>query len=78
MELFFNLAYYLGIDWKTFYNMPVSYTRWLMQRTADEIKEAQKAGSAAPSKGVQHHTPEVRSLAGNSRVHVPSRHRKPF
>ena len=63
----FLLGYYYGMDVQTYYNFPVRYKRWLIERINDEIKKATENKADIPSKGVQHNTPDVRALAGKAR-----------
>lgn len=76
LEPFFLLGYYFGMDYSVYYNLPVSYRRWLIERIDKEIRAAAKAneggGSQIPSKGAHHNTPDVRAMAGKQRAQVPA------
>jgi len=80
LEPFFLLGYYFGMDYKTYYNMPLSYRKWLIERVGKEIKKASEANaegaSNIPSKGAHHNLPEARAIAGKARAHVPSKLRR--
>lgn len=72
LEPFFNLAYYFGMSWETYYQFPISYRRWIMKRLNDEVKRSSEAGEQPmPSKGAQHNDPHTRSLMGKARPSVP-------
>lgn len=80
LEPFFLLGYYFGMDYKTYYNMPLSYRKWLIERIGKEIKKASEANaegaSNIPSKGAHHNVPDARALAGKARSHVPAKLRR--
>jgi len=80
LEPFFLLGYYFGMDFRTYYNMPVRYRRWLIERIDKEIRKAAEAnkagGSQIPSKGAHHNSPDIRAMAGKQRAQVPSRLRR--
>ena len=80
LEPFFLLGYYFGMDYPTYYNLPVSYRRWLVERIDKEIRAAAKAnsegGNQVPSKGAHHNTPEARAMSGKQRAQVPSKLRR--
>lgn len=72
LEPFFNLAYYFGMSWETYYRFPIMYRRWCMKRLNDEIKKSSKAGEQAmPSKGAHHNDPHTRTLMGKMKPHQP-------
>jgi hypothetical protein len=52
------------MDWETYYNYPVPYKRWLLQRLTDEIKKATEKKADIPTKGAQHNSPEIRAMSG--------------
>ena len=80
LEPYFLLGYYFGMDYPTYYNLPVSYRKWLIGRIDKEIRTAAKAneegGNNIPSKGAHHNTPDARSMAGKHRNMVPSKLRR--
>jgi hypothetical protein len=71
LEPFFNLAYYFGMDWVTFYNFPITYRRWLMKRLNEEFEKASKNKEPPPSKAAHHNSPDIRALTGKVRPQVP-------
>lgn len=74
------LGYYFGMDYPTYYNLPLTYRKWLIQRIDKEIKRAADAnkegGSQIPSKGAHHNTPNVRAMSGKQRPIVPAKLRR--
>lgn len=63
----FLLGYYYGMDVETYYNFPVRYKRWLIERINKEIQKASEANADIPTKGAHHNTPDVRALTGKAR-----------
>lgn len=63
----FLLGYYYGMDVETYYNFPVRYKHWLIERINKEIKKASETKSDIPSKAVHHNTPDIRALTGKAR-----------
>jgi hypothetical protein len=77
LEPFFNLAYYFGMDWCTYYNFPITYRRWIMSRLNKELKKAADAGEQQmPSKGAQHNDPALRQQMGKQHPHAPHKLRR--
>ena len=71
MEPFFNLSYYGGISWETYYSWPVSYKRWYMKRLNKEMERARNNGEEdMVSKAAHHNDPDVRQMMGK-RPFVP-------
>ena len=58
------LQYYVGMDTATYYNLPVTYKRWLIQRVVKEINKANDQKADIPTKGAHHNMPDVRAMAG--------------
>lgn len=76
LEPFFLLAFHLGIDWNTFYNWPVSYKRWFIERLQKEMDKRSEAGDI-PSKSSLSNTSDARALTGKSRSDsVPNKLRR--
>lgn len=77
LEPFFLLGYYFGMDYKTYYNLPIQYRRWLIERINKEIKTAvdanKKGGSEVPSRAAHHNDPTTRAFSGKQRAVVPSK-----
>lgn len=55
------------MDWNTYYNFPVTYKRWLINRINTEIKRASDHNSDTPSKAAHHNSPDIRSMAGKTK-----------
>lgn len=71
------MAYYFGMDWKTYYNFPISYRRWVIRRLNKELNAKQEAGEQQmPSRGAQHNDPGLRQLMGKHHPHAPPKLRK--
>lgn len=76
LEPFFLLGYYFGMTWNDYYNFPVSYKRWLIERIQKEIKKTNGNGQEAGTKAAHHNDPQTRALQGKHREHVPARLRR--
>lgn len=63
----FLLGYYYGMDTTTFYNFPVAYRRWLIERINKEVTKAVEAGADIPTKGAHHNDPNLRAMLGKPR-----------
>lgn len=72
LEGFFQLSYYFGMDWRTFYNFPITYKKWLVSRISKEFKDASDNKREPMSKAAHHHDPQMRALTGKARPQVPA------
>ena len=71
MEPFFDLSYYGGVSWETYYNWPIAYKRWYLKRLNKEIERAHKSGEQdMVSKAAHHNDPVTREMM-NKRPFVP-------
>jgi hypothetical protein len=59
------------MDWNTYYNFPVSYKKWLIERIQKEIER-----NNGQSKGAQHNDSETRLLQGRHRGETPAKLRR--
>lgn len=76
MEPFFILGYYFGMTWETYYEYPVAYKKWLIERINAEINKAVNNKADIPSKAPHHNTPPVRAMTGKAKQFVnPKTHR---
>lgn len=75
LEPFFLLGYYFGMTWEDYYNFPVSYKRWLIERIKKEIEKGKDNGNEL-TKGTHHNDPQTRALLGRSRPEAPARLRR--
>lgn len=76
MEPFFILGYYFGMTWETYYDYPVAYKKWLIERINTEINRAVNNKADIPSKAPQHNTPQIREMTGKAKQFVnPKTHR---
>lgn len=74
LEPFFLLGYYFGMsNWSDYYNFPVAYKRWMVERINKEIEKAAKAQNGQMSKAPHDNTPDVRGLTGKARENVPAK-----
>lgn len=68
------------MSWETYYNFPVSYKKWLIERINKEIQEAAEAnkqgGANVPSKAAHHNSPDLRALSGKHRSITPAKLRR--
>jgi hypothetical protein len=64
LEPWFLLQYYVGMDTATYYNLPITYKRWLIERVIKEINKASEQKADIPSKGAHHNDPQIRAMAG--------------
>lgn len=64
--------YYGGMSWPDYYNFPVAYKRWLIERIGKEIKDSQQAGDNNTTKAPQHNTRDIRELLGKTKSHAPN------
>lgn len=39
LEPFFLITWHIGMDWNTYYNLPVLYKKWLIERLAKELEK---------------------------------------
>lgn len=67
LEPFFNLMYYGGMSWETYYRFPVAYKKWLIKRIEREIRGTQEQQSEIPSKAPHHNTTDLRSITGKTK-----------
>jgi hypothetical protein len=59
------------MNWRDYYNLPVVYRKWLIDRVSQEIKKSVESGEQPmPSKGTESFDPTLRS-AMNKRPHTP-------
>lgn len=74
LEPFFLLGYYFGMDWNTYYNLPIAYKRWLIKRIEKEIQKSNSKGNSnIPSKAMHHNSPDARAIAGRGRPVAPAK-----
>lgn len=52
------------MDTSTYYNLPIAYKRWLLERIRKEISKATENNADIPTKGVAHNTPDMRAMSG--------------
>lgn len=65
------------MSWETYYNFPVSYRRWCLERTNKEIQDAQKRGEQPrPTKGQHHNDPAVMAALGKHHALAPQKLRR--
>lgn len=68
------------MDYRTFYNLPIQYRRWYIERINKEIKAAadvnKRGGSEVPSRGAHHNDPTTRALSGKHRPIAPANLRR--
>ena len=67
--------YYVGFSYKEAYNLPTWIRVWMIQRTNEEIKKANKQGHDA-SRAAHANTPDHRALRGMHREQVPANLRR--
>ena len=60
----FLLGYYFGMTPADYYNFPVAYKRWLIERIDKEIQKASEGGAPIPSKAAHHNDPHIRAMNG--------------
>lgn len=75
LEQQFNLAYYLGVTFSDYWDMPVADIRWHINRLQAELTPDEH-GNRAPSRGAAENTPDQRAMSGMDRAHVPARLRR--
>lgn len=64
LEPFFLLKYYAGFTWPEYYNLPVVYKKWFVERLDKEMKEMKEAGQSTNPKGPAFNSPDMRALGG--------------
>ena len=77
LEPFFFLGYYFGMSWETYYDFPIPYRNWLVDKIQEEIKKSVNAGGGQ-TKSPLDNSPDVNSLMGKFRqvgTQAPSKQR---
>jgi hypothetical protein len=63
------------MTWQDYYDFPVTYKRWLIERIKKEIEKGKDNGNEL-TKGTHHNDAQTRALLGRHRPESPARLRR--
>ena len=63
------------MTWQDYYDFPVTYKRWLIERIKKEIEKGKDNGNEL-TKGAHHNDAQTRALLGRHRPESPARLRR--
>lgn len=55
------------MSWETYYEYPIAFRKWLIERINKEVSRAVDNKVDIPSKGLQHNTPQMRAMTGKTK-----------
>jgi hypothetical protein len=55
------------MSWETYYEYPIAFRKWLIERINKEVSRAVDNKADIPSKGLQHNTPQMRAMTGKTK-----------
>jgi len=72
LEHIFTLMYYVGFSYEAAMRLPVWQRIWFIERVVEEFKKS----NGEQSRAAHTNTPDMRSLSGKARSHVPANLRR--
>lgn len=56
------------MSWETYYEYPIAFRKWLIERINKEVSRAVDNKADIPSKSLAHNTPQVRTMTGKTKA----------